>query len=152
MRRSHSRVLFLCTGNYYRSRFAEILFNHLAHAHALPWRADSRALDIDLGRRVNQGPISTHTVKALHARGIPLPQPLREPSGCLPEDLTGADLVIALKEAEHRPLLRRKFPRFVEQVTYWHVHDLDAAQPAETLWETERLVTDLVQSLMRPAL
>ena len=25
-------VLFLCTGNYYRSRFAEILFNHAAQS------------------------------------------------------------------------------------------------------------------------
>ncbi len=26
----HKTVLFLCTGNYYRSRFAEILFNSVA--------------------------------------------------------------------------------------------------------------------------
>ena len=37
-------VLFLCTGNYYRSRFAEILFNHLAGQSKLAWRADSRGL------------------------------------------------------------------------------------------------------------
>ncbi|HVS36227.1 MAG TPA: hypothetical protein VMS17_11650 [Gemmataceae bacterium] len=28
--RSHQAILFLCTGNYYRSRFAEILFSALA--------------------------------------------------------------------------------------------------------------------------
>ena len=35
------RVLFLCTGNYYRSRYAEELFNHLARGENLPWRASS---------------------------------------------------------------------------------------------------------------
>jgi hypothetical protein len=28
--RKHRTVLFLCMGNYYRSRFAEILFNSVA--------------------------------------------------------------------------------------------------------------------------
>jgi protein-tyrosine phosphatase len=28
-------MLFLCTGNYYRSRFAELLFNHLAKQRGL---------------------------------------------------------------------------------------------------------------------
>ena len=39
-------VLFLCTGNYYRSRFAAILFNHLARERSSPWSASSRGLKI----------------------------------------------------------------------------------------------------------
>ena len=38
------KVLFLCTGNYYRSRFAEMLFNALASRKDLDWTADSRGL------------------------------------------------------------------------------------------------------------
>ena len=38
------RVLFLCSGNYYRSRLAEILFNHEAAAAGIPWVADSRGM------------------------------------------------------------------------------------------------------------
>src|SRR5947199_205561 len=37
-------VLFLCTGNYYRSRFAEVLFNSVAGKMGLTWRASSRGL------------------------------------------------------------------------------------------------------------
>ena len=44
MNSTPKRVLFLCTGNYYRSRFAEILFNQLAPTRGLNWRADSRGL------------------------------------------------------------------------------------------------------------
>ena len=47
-------VLFLCTGNYYRSRFAEILFNWHATQQELNWRADSRGLALfsdNLGAR-----------------------------------------------------------------------------------------------------
>jgi protein-tyrosine phosphatase len=39
-------VLFLCTGNYYRSRFAEMYLNDLAGRAGIDWSADSRALNI----------------------------------------------------------------------------------------------------------
>ena len=50
-------VLFLCTGNYYRSRFAEVLFNHVAGERGLGWRAESRGLDLAGGVN-NMGPQS----------------------------------------------------------------------------------------------
>ncbi|HWG47254.1 MAG TPA: hypothetical protein VN688_31115 [Gemmataceae bacterium] len=39
--RQHKTVLFLCTGNYYRSRFVEVLFNSVADRMGLSWRASS---------------------------------------------------------------------------------------------------------------
>ncbi len=42
-------VLFLCTGNYYRSRFAEILFNSVAGNMGLPWQASSKGLALERG-------------------------------------------------------------------------------------------------------
>ena len=54
-------VLFLCTGNYYRSRFAEELFNDSARRAGLDWTATSRGLALELGpveRRPAVGPLA----------------------------------------------------------------------------------------------
>jgi protein-tyrosine phosphatase len=141
-------VLFLCTGNYYRSRFAEMLFNVKAEEAHLPWHASSRALGIQMGRSVNVGPISSHTIKALQARGIQPPADHRFPQQVSEEDLAQSDLVIAVKEAEHRPLLQRLHPDWANRVEYWHVHDLDAATPEVALAELDKAVEALVQQLM----
>ena len=138
----HRQVLFLCTGNYYRSRFAEILFNHLADARGLNCRADSRGLARDFGTW-NVGPISPYTLAALSNRKISCPSS-RNPMHCSEEDLKNADLVIALKEAEHRPMLAKHFPGWEDRVEYWHVHDLDAATADVALEEIAQLVTALV--------
>ena len=138
-------VLFLCTGNYYRSRFAEILFNHLAAKQGLAWRAESRGLDLKIGRNV--GPVSVHTRDACRTRGVPLPEPLRLPQALCEEDLRDARLVIAVKEAEHRPYLERQFPDWADRIRYWNVHDLDAAAANAAMSELEGLVHALVCEL-----
>jgi protein-tyrosine phosphatase len=140
--------LFLCTGNYYRSRFAEGLFNHLAGELGLDWRADSRALALDKGQSVNPGPISRFTLEALKQRSIPVAEPIRYPRPATVEDFESASLIIALKEAEHRRLMRQRFPDWENRVIYWHVHDLDRLPHHEALPEIETLVKALVASLL----
>lgn len=61
-------VLFLCMGNYYRSRFAEEIFNDLAERGGLPWKAQSRGLAIERGRD-NVGATSKFALSALQERG-----------------------------------------------------------------------------------
>ncbi len=139
-------VLFLCTGNYYRSRFAEELFNFLAPRELPDWTATSRALAIELGIH-NYGPMSVHTQTALAERGIPLTNPVRHPVQCSEADLAAADLVIALKEAEHRPYLTQRYPAWPDRVKYWHVHDLDQSGPVEALTQIESKVTALITEL-----
>ncbi len=60
-------ALFLCTGNYYRSRFAEVLFNFVADSMGLAWRATSRRLALERGVN-NVGPMAVEAVKALRLR------------------------------------------------------------------------------------
>jgi protein-tyrosine phosphatase len=142
-------VLFLCTGNYYRSRFVEILFNHLARERGICWRAESRGLDLKIGT-CNVGPLSVHARDACAARGLPLPEPLRMPAAACKRDFTSARLVVALKEAEHRPYLARLFPAWQDHVRYWHVHDLDASSASVAMAELEMLVRALIDELAPP--
>jgi protein-tyrosine phosphatase len=141
-------VLFLCTGNYYRSRFAEELFNYWAKQYALDWRARSRALAIERGE-ANVGPISRFVVRALESRRIQPQGHGRMPAPCLSADLKAANLIIALKEAEHRPLLAERFPAWEQQTEYWLVDDVDLAPPEIALdaiyVQVEKLVARLRQ-------
>jgi protein-tyrosine phosphatase len=104
-------------------------------------------LAIERGALCNPGPISRHTVEALTGRGIPIPKDCRLPQQACEADFEAADLVIAVKELEHRPLVEARFPRFAGKVRYWHVHDLDMAKPAEATAELEQLVRELVETL-----
>ncbi len=139
-------ILFLCTGNYYRSRFAEELFNHLAKQQLPNWSATSRALAIELGI-YNLGPISSHTKKALSDLNIPLAEPIRDPMQVSEADLAAATRVIALKEAEHRAYLTARYPDWPDRVEYWHIHDLDKATADQALSEIAENVTALVQQI-----
>jgi protein-tyrosine phosphatase len=139
-------VLFLCTGNYYRSRFAEELFNHRAPVLGVAWSATSRALALERGTG-NVGPLSVHTVRALDERSIPARGADRMPAPCALSDLESAKLVVALKETEHRPLLAERFRGWEDRVTYWHVDDVDIASPVEALGEIDRHVDDLIARL-----
>ena len=140
------RVLFLCTANYYRSRFAEVMFNHLAPQLAPEWRAFSRALAIE-ENWCNQGPISRHTREACRLRSIELPDPISAPAGVADGDFASADRVIAVKEAEHRRYVEERHPQRLSAVTFWHVDDLDACGPAETCDLIERNVRALLCEL-----
>ena len=146
MTTQYSQLLFLCTGNYYRSRFAEHLFNYHAQDYQLPWRAFSRGLALEMLDE-DAGPISLNTLEALSARGIPLDGEIRSPLALAEQDLTIANHIIALKQAEHHPLMTRKFPDWTERVEYWHVHDIDYASPEEALPQIEQAVRELIDRL-----
>jgi protein-tyrosine phosphatase len=138
------QVLFLCTGNYYRSRLAEELFNHAAQATGLDWQASSRGL-ARVPSPENVGPMSIFSRQALAVRGICPSE--RMPIVCQIGDLMSADLVVALKEAEHRRLLADRFPGWESRATYWHVHDIDVGDPADAIAMVDELIRGLISDL-----
>jgi protein-tyrosine phosphatase len=138
------RILFLCTGNFYRSRFAEIYFNWQAKQRGLHWTAESRGLALD---GCNYGPISRYTLARLREQGIDHDADQRFPLPVLETDLAAADLIVAVKEAEHRPLVTAKFPAWRDRIEYWYVHDLDCATPDDAIPHLENELIQLLERL-----
>lgn len=137
-------ILFLCTGNYYRSRFAEILFNWHARERGLNWIADSRGLRLE---PLNPGPISKYTLHALRELGISLEEPIRYPLPVLANDFQAAHHVVAVKEDEHRAMISQSFPDWLHRVEFWKVHDVDCAGPEIAIPELQQNVADLIERL-----
>ncbi len=138
------QVLFICSGNFYRSRFAEAVFNFHATQRDLPFRAFSRGLATHLV--FGEGDISLYTRFALAARGIPLHHTGSHPVQLSRSDLEKAHRRIAVKEAEHRPLMQQLFPEWENRVDYWAVHDLDAATPDVAIPSLERQVLNALEA------
>lgn len=137
-------ILFLCTGNYYRSRFAEILFNSLAAKMGSPWRASSRGLALERGIN-NVGPMSASAVKKLEAMGVRAPDAVaRFPVQVTTDDLNNADFIVALKQIEHLPLVQERFPAWTDKVEFWHIEDAP-----ESLALIEREILNLTARLIR---
>jgi protein-tyrosine phosphatase len=139
-----NRVLFLCSGNYYRSRFAEIVFNWHAEQEGRPWRAESRGLALDPR---NPGSISSHTIEHLRKRGISSSNCLRLPMAVCDDDFAAARVVVAVKDVEHRPIIESRFAKWILRVEYWNVHDIDCAPPREAIPQLEQLTIALLHRL-----
>jgi protein-tyrosine phosphatase len=143
MKQSHeTTVLFLCTGNYYRSRFAEIRFNSMAGKMGLQWRASSRGLALERGIK-NVGPMAVSAIKALQALGVQDEAISRMPAQVTTDDFERVALIVALKQAAHLPLLQERFPTWLEKTEFWHVDDAP-----EVLGLIEREVMTLVARLL----
>jgi len=136
-------ILFLCTGNYYRSRFAEVLFNSVAGKMRLPWKASSRGLALERGVN-NVGPMAKPAIQALETMGVRAAYDCaRFPLQATAADLEAADRIVALKRDEHLPLLQARFPAWTEKVEFWHVDDAP-----EVLGLIEREVMGLMARLI----
>lgn len=141
-------ALFVCTGNYYRSRFAEHLFAHLVAKQGLSWATDSAGLGVDWAWKTNPGPISSVAVASLAQRGIPVTDP-RMPRSLTADDLEASARVVLLDEPEHRPMMQQQFPGWEdhERVTYWEVIDVPPSEAFHPMDAIDPLVRGLVAEL-----
>lgn len=119
----------------------------LAQNDELSWSAFSRGLGVAEYGQNNVGPISPYARDGLAERGIDLEAEPRDPIQAITTDFTEADLIIAVKESEHRPFMTQKFPQYADQVEYWHIHDLNIASASEALPILEGAVRGLIERL-----
>ena len=139
-------VLFICTGNFYRSRHAEAIFNWHALEKGLSARAFSRGL---LTSIVADEPtlISMDTHARLGTLGIPLELTGRAPVQLQLEDLEKALHIVALKKDEHYEMMQSSHPEWADKIHYWHFHDIDFEEPQTVLPKIEDEVRNLVEKI-----
>jgi protein-tyrosine phosphatase len=139
------RVLFLCSGNYYRSRHAEIYFNWLAARRGCCWTAESRGLALHAS---NVGPISMHTAARVSELALDVDPYSRFPLAVSEADFS-ADHIVAVKGSEHRSMVVAQFPQHYGKIEFWEIHDLDCALPLDSLPLLEKQVERLCDHLAR---
>lgn len=137
-------VLFVCTGNYYRSRFSEILFNSLAPEYGVKSRAISRGLMTGLISN-DMGFISPHAMRGLKSRNINFDDCMRRPIQIQESDLVEAKLVIAIDEWEHRPMIEKCFPEWANRIQYWQVADIADLEPEVAMFALETRIRTLLE-------
>ncbi len=138
-----STILFICTGNFYRSRFAEAFFNNHANRRDIQWCAISRGLATHLV----VGHISPWTLEALEKRGIPLNCTGHTCIQLEEQDLIHADRAIALEHEEHYFLMQDLFPTWANSIEYWDVPDIGDISTEVAFEIIEDRVTSLLDEL-----
>jgi protein-tyrosine phosphatase len=138
------KILFLCSGNYYRSRFAEIFFNWHAEQRGLNWHAESRGL---IMMNDNPGPMSRVATARLHHHGIPSDVYQWFPKKVTLEDMEAAQRIVAMKRSEHLYAIQTYFATQLDRVEFWDIHDLDCATPEEMWPLLEQAVLSLMDRL-----
>ncbi len=118
------KVLFLCSGNYYRSRIAEEYFNYLSTINNSDYTAYSKALRQDLGNTGNVGFIAKEAIEILEAINVEIKSKQRMPESVNYSDFEQADIVIAMDETEHKPMMEKFFPLYKNKVVYFNVGDV----------------------------
>ena len=144
-----NQVLFLCCKNLCSSRVAAALFNHNAfgkyrRAGLRPrlngWRAISRGLEID---DLETTRISPNAADYLERQDIPVDE-IREPLPVEPSDLLWSDRIVALYEADHRPLIESQFSFWANRIEYWNVPDFHESNWGRALPKLEANVHELI--------
>ena len=142
------KLLFLCTGNFYRSRFAEEYFNFLAKKKRLVHRADSRGLAIEFDLLENIGPLSSFAIQELVKLGVTMKTPIRYPKKLVRSDIEKYELFVGMDKKEHKPMIEKRAEfNGKKNIIYWNIKDLHEESPAKALLHCRKQVEILIQSI-----
>lgn len=127
-----NRVVFVCTGNYYRSRLAEILFNDYSLKLGAPWEAESRGLM----ENTRMKGLSPDAIAYLKIKGFDYPEAFdRAPIALKVEDFENARLFVIMNRKEHEPMMKRKYGQIPDMLAkqdrlrYLNVFDVPLRRP-----------------------
>jgi protein-tyrosine phosphatase len=138
------KVLFICSGNYYRSRFAEAYLEHVAAQKQLRVVVSSRGTAL-----VEHSHLVSPLVTAeLERRGIPASLIDGPPVQLTEADLKNADVIVGLNKPEHEPAMKAKFPTFdLSKAVFWDVPDVGELPSPDAFARIARYVDALARDI-----
>lgn len=118
-------VLFVCTGNYFRSRFAEAVFNYYFGDGKSEWKAFSRGLKLqNLTPAQRETHVSIYSIEKMEELQIPASFLDGQPTQIGQKDLDHSQIVIGLNQKEHAPMFQELFPNYdLRNIEFWDVPD-----------------------------
>jgi protein-tyrosine-phosphatase len=92
-------------------------------------RADSKALIQSLSDYHNPGPMSVDAIRLLTNNGIEVINGKRYPVSVKEGDFLAHELIIAMSQAEHEPMILKNWNQYKDRLQYWDVEDLHLDEP-----------------------
>ena len=136
----HVHVLFVCDGNYYRSRFAAAYLKYKANRLHLPLTVTSRGVKTYVHRGKTVSPLA---LKELQRRGIPADYAAGVPTPLTNDDLRNADRIIAMTRASQESAMRQlSTGQSMPKTEYWEIDD-DETACGRLAQRIDQLVTEL---------
>ena len=139
-----NNILFVCTGNIFRSRFAEEVFNHLCKINGVDATAFSAGLQVG---RYKQRKIYRPAMSELERLKI---EPLRsnEDSVHINDiDVSIYDQIICMDEEEHKPMVRSNELLSGFTFQYWNIVDMPKVSSDISLPKCYKKVESLIDQL-----
>lgn len=143
-----NKVLFLGVTNHCASRFAEIMFNHIASEQLLNCFSVSRGVMT----KAHREPIDPRTVSALTVRGVPLSERLRTPRTLRAIDLEASDYIVLISGAELSHRVERTDKLEGKQLIAWDFSNVSSLSPSQLFPALEAEVYLLVRRLQQDQL
>ena len=131
------KILFVCTGNSYRSPVAEALLKKV--------RGD---LEVESAGTQPAGMIAPNAKKFLERENA-LEKLKRTPEGIDQKNLEEYDLIVAMKQNHKNEILRRH-PQMEDRIEVWNIDDpiyLPYGSDEEVFEEIKRKVMELAESI-----
>jgi len=133
------KILFVCTGNSFRSPVAEALLKK--------FRGD---LEVESAGTQTAGMIASNAKKFLEKENA-LKNLKGVPEGIDQKNLEEYDLIIAMKQ-NHKNEIIRRYPQMEDRIQVWNIDDpinLPSGSDKEVFEEIKRKVLELAESVKR---
>ena len=137
------RVLFICTGNFFRSRYAEAHFNCMCDWNKCSHYAVSAGVTID----PQIGPISTYSLYRMVERGIDAKFASPHAKRLYKGDIEEADIALCMYEKEHKPMMKLFFEDIENKIVYFNIPDINENSPNKSLDMVETEVNNLFNTI-----